>query len=142
MGADRWSKLGRVVFGSLLAGMLAVGCAVATSSTDVVVEPLRDMPGCHAVCPRCPPGQICPAIACYLDCHKPADRCVSDADCTMAINTCGGGCSCEARLVGDNGPTCSEQIDNCGGSDPCAQAGYTPYCDQDHTCQLLAYAAS
>jgi hypothetical protein len=136
-------KLFSFVLGVGLCSLVACQSAAPSDpgSREAVDDQAEALPaGCHSVCPVCPPNKMCPMIACYLDCNGQSNVCQSDSDCTMAIDTCGGGCSCEPRRMFDFSSTCSENIANCGGSDPCAQAGFTPYCDSTHHCSLLAYA--
>jgi hypothetical protein len=55
-----------LVFTSLL------GCAaepVTSEGAEFATESGELRGGCRVVCPRCRPGQPCPRIACYMECH-------------------------------------------------------------------------
>ena len=82
-------------------------------------------PGCHAECPPCPPGQVCPAIACKIVCAP--GHCAADSDCRLESNYCRG-CNCEALTQGETGTTCRpDDIVNCF-ADPCLNK--VAACDQ------------
>jgi hypothetical protein len=49
-----------------------VGCGTAAVETDVQGTSADELKGgCKVVCPKCKPGQMCPMIACLLDCKTP-----------------------------------------------------------------------
>jgi hypothetical protein len=107
--------------------------------------------GCRQVCPRCPPNQICPMIACYLDCNGGGQKtctvsmlcaigyewsqarcacvpvpskpssCATDADCRTYSNYCGGGCECLALSTSEPDPAACANPVACL-VDPCASA--------------------
>lgn len=97
--------------------------------------------GCRTICPHCPKNQICPMIACYLDCpqqclqtllciqgylfspqkcacvpERVAAKCQTDADCTLVADYCGG-CFCDALGPKDKAPSCISTV-KCA-ADPC-----------------------
>lgn len=82
-------------------------------------------PGCHADCPPCPPGQICPAIACQIVCAP--GHCATDSDCHLASNYCRG-CNCEALTQGQTGTTCPQDDIVFCFADPCLNKAAA--CDQ------------
>lgn len=138
----------RVAFVSLLA--LGLGCAADTgaepgSTASEIVG------GCHVDCPRCPPNQVCPLIACREVCnahtacvqnalcilgyHWSSSRCGcvpdngpsqcrTDADCRTFADYCTG-CDCRALSTRDADPTCAGPGVRCL-ADPCA--GVTAVC--------------
>jgi hypothetical protein len=52
----------------LLAMVMLAGCgaAVDEAGTEAALHG-----GCKSVCPKCKTGQMCPMIACYLECNAP-----------------------------------------------------------------------
>jgi hypothetical protein len=148
---------------SVFAAFAAVACSAATDgpgTSEPASTGAQDLGGgCREVCPKCPPNQICPLIACYLDCH-PKQKCVqnafciqgyqwssarcscvpipghpsctTDADCYAYSDYCSGGCNCEALGTNDPVPqSCPDPV-NCF-ADPCM--GVTAVC-LNGTCSL------
>lgn len=125
----------------------AAGCSAApdepTASTASAYTG-----GCREVCPRCPPNQVCPMIACYLDCNGGAKKtcgvaalcaigyewsaarcacvpvpgkpaaCTTDADCRTYSDYCSGGCDCVALSTSDPDPAACANPTACL-ADPC-----------------------
>ncbi|HEX2568794.1 MAG TPA: hypothetical protein VH877_04480 [Polyangia bacterium] len=119
------------LFGLMALWAGAVSCGGAGESpVDERGQPLEARaaslpPGCHADCPPCPPGQICPAIACKIVCAP--GHCATDSDCRLESNYCGG-CNCEALTQDQRGTTCPpNDIVNCF-ADPCLNKAAA--CDQ------------
>lgn len=82
---------------SVLAAVLvsASACAVDpgtdSSSTN---EALKG--GCRMVCPKCTPNMnVCPMIACQLDCNARSAQCVDNQLCPVGYSWDQKKCSCE-----------------------------------------------
>ncbi len=99
----------RGLFGLIVVTL--VGCATEPPTEEEVlesgvsVEALSN--GCHAVCPRCPPRQICPAIACLLQCPPGVTPC-GDTVCRNGDVCCNASCG----ICTPPGGVCTQEI--CG----------------------------
>ena len=47
--------------------------------------------GCHTICPKCHPNELCPAIACYQDCEH---NCIQTVLCVQGYVFDARSCSC------------------------------------------------
>ena len=76
---------------------------------------------------RCSAGFMCKAKGQRAECVRdPAqDECVTDADCRLEDNYCGG-CSCLPLSTNEQGPTCTNPV-NCFAS-PCAVSSKKAAC--------------
>jgi hypothetical protein len=111
--------------------VLFLGCSAApidggpTDDTDDVDEALKG--GCHYVCPKCKPGEICPKIACFLECHGNAHTSVCGANVCQQGEYC---CNESCGICAPDGGFCTQQF--CGGGDP------VELCLSDADCRLFS----
>lgn len=99
-----------------------------------------DGPGCITRCAtvRCAAGSTCVADADGARCVVDAGACVSDSDCQLYDNYCGG-CACDALGHNQRPVTCSNPV-ACF-RQPCG--GLTARCDTaSHRCQAVTAAPS
>lgn len=142
---------------ALLALMFAVACSLAACATDTDstygTQTGALQGGCRTICPKCPANQICPMMACYIDCNGPqqcvqtqmciigykwssqkcacipdktngaAGKCSTDADCRIVSDYCGG-CFCDALSKSQPDPSCVSTV-KCA-MDPCT--GHSASC--------------
>lgn len=108
-----------------------VGCSSAPDPTVDSTEALKS--GCRTICPKCPPNQICPMMACYLDCSsKKPGSCTQDSDCRLFDDYCTG-CDCRALSTNQKDPVCGGPGVRCF-ADPCMN--HTAACVA-HKCTVL-----
>jgi hypothetical protein len=77
-----------------LAMVVAVTLALfGCGGTDAVVDETEaaQKGGCHTICPKCHPHELCPAIACYQDCEH---NCVQTQLCMIGYAFDPLSCSC------------------------------------------------
>jgi hypothetical protein len=98
-----------VVFSLLLA---LAGCG-SVADTGLVEEEAQG--GCSSVCPKCKHGEVCPMIACYLDCHGQSQHCGG--------TVCKGGQKC-----------CNESCGICAGPNEMCSDRFCPAPPQPHVC--------
>jgi hypothetical protein len=127
------------------------GCG-SVADTDVFEEAAQG--GCKQVCPKCKPGQVCPMIACTLDCgphtcplaqlcimgfhwSEAQCKCIADRpmhgpsscrtadDCRLFADYCTG-CDCRALGSHEADPSCQSPSGIRCLADPCAT--YTVAC--------------
>jgi hypothetical protein len=128
---------------------LLAACSAAPSSDEASTTESALSGGCRQVCPRCPPNQICPMIACYIDCNGGSKKtctvamlcaqgyqwsearcacvpvpgkpssCTTDADCRTYSDYCSGGCDCRALSSSDPDPPACANPTACL-VDPCS----------------------
>jgi hypothetical protein len=99
------------------------GCG-AVAESDVVEEAAQG--GCKQVCPKCKPGQVCPMIKCYQDCHGAAQPC-GPANCHGGEVCCNESCGiCTAP-----GEMCSDLF--------CPSASQPHSCPQMQLCIMGAH---
>ena len=73
------------------AALFVVGCSSdASSQTDDLKG------GCRMICPKCHPNEVCPMIACTLDCNAKAHVCVDTQLCPIGYSWSSTKCSCVA----------------------------------------------
>jgi hypothetical protein len=92
----RWCLAGLIAGCAVVAGCGGTDEAatgVAGQSLETAAPEGRLPPRCDTECPPCPPGRFCPASACRIVCDP--GYCVTDSDCHLVSNYCGG-CYCEA----------------------------------------------
>lgn len=100
------------------------GCAGSDQDVLGSSEALRG--GCHTVCPHCPPNQICPMIACYLECHgAPQREQCGDTLCPSGQVCCNASCG----VCTDPGGLCTQEV-----CDPAPAAG----CTTDADCRTFS----
>ena len=76
----------------LCAGVFGVvGCSSDVSSSQ---DDLKG--GCRMVCPKCHPNEVCPMIACQLDCNAKGHACVDTQLCPIGYSWSSQKCSCVA----------------------------------------------
>ncbi|SRR5258706_11640748 len=87
-------------------------CSAATASdpadgeipgTRISDEALKG--GCHVICPKCHPGQICPKYACHIECPPKTTPCGTGV-CTGGQVCCNDSCG----ICTDPGGFCTEQF--------------------------------
>ena len=73
----------RVLSFSVAVVMLGLSaCAVASTDSSAEGEALKG--GCRMVCPKCTPNMdVCPMIACQLDCNAKPAKCVETQLCPI-----------------------------------------------------------
>lgn len=124
----RWCLASLVAFLAGAAGCGGVGGPPGDESGQWPEPSVRDRnlpPGCHADCPPCPKGQVCPTIACQIVCAP--GHCAANSDCRLEANYCRG-CNCEALTRSQTGTTCPpDDIVYCF-ADPCLNK--VAACDQ------------
>lgn len=81
----RW--IGALLFAGLF---VVVGCSSDASSSQT--DDLKG--GCRMVCPKCHPNEMCPMIACMLDCNGKAHDCVDNQLCPIGYSWSQSKCSC------------------------------------------------
>jgi hypothetical protein len=101
----------------VLALFLAVaGCGVPVEESAADEAALAG--GCRSVCPKCRPGQVCPRIACYLDCNAPTP--CGPAKCANGQVCCNESCG----ICTEPGGFCTDQY--------CAPV------EKGHRCDVIA----
>lgn len=86
-------RLSKVVSIVVLA-LGAVACSSAPTDTQSTNEALAG--GCRMVCPKCTPNMdVCPMIACELDCNGKPQTCVETMMCPIGYAWNSNACSCE-----------------------------------------------
>lgn len=149
-------RIGSVALGLVLTSFAVAACSSAepASSEDTAQAESAQTGGCRTVCPKCRPGQMCPMIACFLDCNgkghgtctqmalciqgyvwddkkcacvpntTPPSGCTTDADCRTFSDYCTG-CACDALSTSQPDPVCTGPGVRCF-ADPCG--GQTAVC--------------
>ena len=74
------------------AALFVVGCSSDASSSQT--DDLKG--GCRMVCPKCHPNEVCPMIACMLDCNGKNQNCVDTQLCPIGYSWSQSKCSCVA----------------------------------------------
>jgi len=120
------------IFALVIPVVLSIACSSAQDPTTEDTSEAQTG-GCRVVCPKCPPNQVCPKIACYLDCnsHKPGS-CTQDTDCRLFDDYCTG-CDCRALSTSQKDPVCNGPGVKCF-AEPCLN--HTAACVQG-TCTVL-----
>lgn len=74
------------------------GCSSARGTNPIASRQAELAGGCHAVCLKCPPNQICPLSTCYLECNGKADAgrqtCVDTQMCAIGYTWSKVACAC------------------------------------------------
>jgi hypothetical protein len=98
----------------------------ASDEFDDIDEALKG--GCHYICPKCKPGEICPKIACFLDCHGQGGTTSCGANVCQQGEYC---CNESCGICAPEGGGCIQQF--CGGEPPPPEQ-----CTTDADCRLFS----
>ena len=75
---------------AVLLALGLIGCG-GTDAATVQEAEAAQKGGCHTICPKCHPNELCPAIACYQDCEH---DCVQTVFCAQGYVFDAKSCSC------------------------------------------------
>ncbi len=111
--------------GVIFVAMYAIvpACAYQEQDDDLSSVTSEMRGGCHTVCPRCRPGEICPMMACFIECNGPGERCGSHF-CPQGQVCCNESCG-----------ICTEPFGACT-MEYCMPIG--PRCQSDADCYLFS----
>ncbi len=115
-----------LVFASWIVGL---GCSAAPadpSSDDAVSAEEALKGGCRYKCPKCHPGEVCPKIACFLECPGGKTPCGENV-CNKGEYCCNESCGlcapeggfCTQEYCGPTGSACTTDADCAAVADYC-----------------------